>query len=65
VKGRGIGHATRLAFGLDTRLRDRLYLSYALSYLGIIMPSFALKDRPARDTSFHSLVFSLGLWFGA
>ena len=65
VHGRGIGHATRIAVGLDTRLRERLYLSFALSYQGIIMPSFALKDRPARDTSFHSLVLSTGLWFGA
>jgi hypothetical protein len=65
IAGRGLGHATRLAFGLDTRLRDRMYLTFALSYQGIIMPNFVLRDRPPLDTSFHSLLLSTGLWFGA
>jgi hypothetical protein len=64
VGGRGIGHATRIAFGVDTRLREGLHLSVALTYQGIMMPSFALADRPARDTSFHACVISTGVWFG-
>ncbi len=65
VGGRGIGHATRIAFGVDTRLDERLHLSLAATYQGIMMPNFALADVPARDTSFHSCVLSIGVWFGA
>ena len=59
------GHATRIAFGVDTRLDERLHLSLAATYQGIMMPNFALADVPARDTSFHSCVLSIGVWFGA
>jgi hypothetical protein len=64
VGGRGIGHATRLAFGVDIRVGERLHVSIALSYLGLLMPRFALDGAPARDTSAHSGVLSTGVWFG-
>lgn len=64
VDGRGIGHATRLALGVDIRLRERLQLSLALAYQGIFMPNFALEDRPARSTNFQGCVLSTGVWFG-
>jgi hypothetical protein len=65
VNGRGIGHATRVALGIDSIVAERLFLSFALSYQGIIMPSFAIDGEPRRDTSFHGLVLSTGLWFGS
>jgi hypothetical protein len=65
VGGRGIGHATRLAFGVDVRVRERWQISVALTYQGILMPRFALDDGHARDTSFHGCVLSSGVWFGS
>lgn len=64
VQGRGIGHVTRLAFGVDVRLRERMHFSIALSYLGIMMPRFAVDQERPRDTSAHAGVLSTGLWFG-
>lgn len=64
VDGRGIGHATRLTFGVDIGLGERLQLSVALSYQGIFMPNFAFEDRPARNTNFQGCVLSTGVWFG-
>jgi hypothetical protein len=64
VHGRGIGHATRVAFGVDIRTGERVHVSVALSYLGIIMPRFALDGAPAHDTSVHAGVLSTGVWFG-
>jgi hypothetical protein len=64
VDGRGIGHATRLTFGVDIGMRERLQLSVALSYQGIFMPNFGFEDRPARNTNFHGCVVSTGVWFG-
>lgn len=64
VDGRGIGHATRLTFGVDIGVRERLQLSVALSYQGIFMPNFGFDDRPARNTNFHGGVLSTGVWFG-
>jgi hypothetical protein len=64
VEGRGIGHATRLGFGLDLRAADRRHLTFALTYQGVILPSFALDGAPARDTSFHAAVLSAGFWHG-
>lgn len=65
VGGRGIGHATRLALGIDVRVRESWHVSVALTYQGILMPSFREEGRSARDTSFHSGVLSAGLWFGS
>ena len=64
VDGRGIGHATRLTFGVDSGLRERLQLSVALSYQGIFMPNFGIEGRPARNTNFHGCVLATGIWFG-
>lgn len=64
VEGRGIGHATRLGLGLDIWLRERRYLTLTATYQAIMMPNFALADRPAKNTSFHAGIASLGLWFG-
>jgi hypothetical protein len=63
VDGRGIGHATRLGLGVDVPLSDLRQLAIALSYQGILMPRFSEGDG-AKSTSFHSLVLTLGLWFG-
>lgn len=63
VDGRGIGHATRLGFGVDVPLSDLRQLAIALAYQGVLMPRFADGDG-AKSTSFHSLVLTLGLWFG-
>ncbi len=64
VSGRGIGHATRIAFGLDARVGERRHLTLALTYQGIIMPRFALAETRAIDTSFQSIVLSTGFWYG-
>jgi hypothetical protein len=65
VGGRGIGHASRLGFGVDVRLRERWHVSLAITYQGILMPRFALDDGRARDTSFHGCLLSSGVWFGS
>jgi hypothetical protein len=64
VEGRGIGHATRISLGVDTRLRQQLHWTLALTYQGLIMPRFTLGSDGVSNTSFHSLVLSTGLWFG-
>lgn len=64
VDGRGIGHATRLGLGLDVPVGERRSLAVALAYQGILMPRFGEGGASAKSTSFHSLVLSLGLWFG-
>ena len=65
VDGRGIGHVTRLGFGVDIAIRPRLQISVTLTYQGIIMPSFALEGGSAHDTSIHGFVLSTGVWFGS
>lgn len=64
VDGRGIGHATRLGLGVDIRAAARRHLTLALTYQGVIIPSFARDGVPARDTSFHAAVLSVGFWHG-
>jgi hypothetical protein len=64
VDGRGIGHETRVEFGMDVRSAERRHFSLALIYQAVIMPSFARADAPASDTSLHAAVLSMGVWFG-
>jgi len=64
VDGRGIGHQTRVEFGLDVRRAEERQLTLALIYQAVIMPSLARADAPASDTSFHAVVLAMGVWFG-
>lgn len=64
TSGRGIGHATRIAAGVDARLAERKHLTFAFTYQLIMMPRFALPGAHAIDTSFHSIVLSTGFWYG-
>jgi hypothetical protein len=57
--------------GIDVRASGAGHVSIALSYEGIIMPTFAVEARgqsmdraAARDTSFHALLVSTGFWYG-
>ncbi|MFO0574203.1 MAG: hypothetical protein U1A78_09405 [Polyangia bacterium] len=65
VGGRGIGHMTRLAAGLDTRVSDNLHVSFEFAYKFNILPSFATDAAvEPRSYDFHSLSLLGGLWFG-
>lgn len=65
VGGRGIGHMTRLAAGLDTRLSENVHVSFEFAYKFNILPSFATDAATEpRSYDFHSLSLLGGLWFG-
>jgi hypothetical protein len=65
VGGRGIGHVTRLSFGVDIRVAERIHVPVALMYMGVLMPRLELEDQSVKDTSFHSAVLTTGVWFGS
>jgi hypothetical protein len=65
VGGRGIGHMTRLAAGLDTRITENVHVSFEFAYKFNILPSFATDAAvEPRSYDFHSLSLLGGLWFG-
>jgi hypothetical protein len=64
VGGRGIGHVTRLSAGLDTRLTDKVHLTFEVAYKFIMLPSFAIGTTDAANYNFQALNLLAGLWFG-
>lgn len=64
VSGRGIGHSTRLAFGVDVQAGEGLRATFMVAYHALILRSLAEGEAAATHHSTHALVVSVGPWFG-